>query len=297
MKKVLVFGSSGLVGSKFIELFDGVLALEAPKAEAVDILEKDQILKAVEDFNPDSIINFAAYTDVEEAENQKDDKNGIAFKINAVGAKNVAEVCKEADKHLIHISTQYVFDGEKMDVPYNEEDKPNPINWYGQTKYLGEQGVDEVDCKSAVVRISMPYASYFKLKLDIARFFLEQLRLGNKVSAIEDQQISPTLTNNIANALKTILDKESSGIYHVSCTDPTTPLDFVKTTAETFHLDYSLIQSVTLDEYNQSKQAKLLRNSSLNTAKFEREFGEGILHTVEEDLIIFKKEIDEGVKN
>ena len=296
MKKILVFGGSGLVGSKFIELFDGVYEIEAPKAQAVDILNKDQVSKVIDDFNPDSVINFAAYTNVEEAENQAGDKNGIAFQINAVGAKNVAEVCKVADKHLIHISTEYVFDGTKQDFPYNEDDKPNPINWYGQTKYQGEIEVNNTQGKNVIVRISMPYTAFYGQKKDVARFFLEQLKMGNKISVVKDQQITPTLVSDIAHALKIILDNKALGIYHVSGKDNTTPLDFAKTIVETFKLDYSLVSGVSLDEYNQNKKAKLLRNSSLNPAKFEKEFGDNILHTIEEALVIFKKEIDEGVK-
>ena len=296
MKKILVFGGSGLVGSKFIGLFDRVYEIEAPKAQAVDILNKDQVSKVIDDFNPDSVINFAAYTNVEEAENQTGDKNGIAFQINAVGAKNVAEVCKVADKHLIHISTEYVFDGTKQDFPYNEDDKPNPINWYGQTKYQGEIEVNNTQGKNVIVRISMPYTAFYGQKKDVARFFLEQLKMGNKISVVKDQQITPTLVSDIAHALKIILDNKALGIYHVSGKDNTTPLDFAKTIVETFKLDYSLVSGVSLDEYNQNKKAKLLRNSSLNPAKFEKEFGDNILHTIEEALVIFKKEIDEGVK-
>lgn len=291
MTKVLLFGGSGLVGSTFIEIFDDILEIEAPKAEIVDILNKDQISKTVEDFNPDSVINFAAYTNVEEAESQKDNKEGMCFQINVLGAKNVAEVCKSANKHLVYISTDYVFDGTKIDVPYNEEDKQNPINWYGQTKYFGEQAVLEAGGKNVIVRISMPYAPFYEVKLDVARFFLEQLKNGKSVKGIDDQQITPTLVLDIAYALKILIDAKSDGIYHVSSTDITTPLDFIKTIAETFHLDYSLIQSMKLDEYNENKKAKLLRNSSLNPAKFEKKFGEGILHTIEEGLQIFKNQI------
>lgn len=291
MNKILAFGGSGLVGSKFIEIFDDILEIEAPKVEAVDILNKDQVSKTVEDFNPDSVVNFAAYTNVEEAESQKNDKSGIAYQINIVGAKNVAEVCQRTGKHLVHISTDYVFDGTKQDFPYNEEDKPNPINWYGQTKYFGEQAVLETGGKNVIVRISMPYSYFYDAKSDVARFFLEQLKNGKSVKGIDDQQITPTLVSDIAYALKTLIDHKSEGIYHVSSTDTTTPLDFVKTIAETFHLDYSLIQAMKLDEYNKQKKAKLLRNSSLNPAKFEKEFGEGILHTIEEGLQIFRNQI------
>src|SRR3990167_4808361 len=153
MKKLLIFGGSGLVGSKFIESHNQNFEINAPVTKEVDILNKDQILKALEDFNPDSVINFAAYTNVDQAEEQTEDKEGICFQINAMGAKNVADACRALDKHLLHISTEYVFDGTKAESPYVEEDKPSPINWYGHTKYFGEQFVLGSGCKCAIVRI------------------------------------------------------------------------------------------------------------------------------------------------
>ncbi len=292
MKKVLVFGGSGLVGSKFIDLYKTIFEISAPDVSEVDILNKDQIAKVVEKFDPDSIVNFAAYTQVEEAEIQKDNQNGICYQVNALGAKNIAGVSKNFDTHLVHISTEYVFDGTKENSPYTEEDKPNPINWYGQTKLKGEQFVLDNGSKAVVMRISMPFSSHYELKKDIARFFLEQLKKGSQIKAIEDQRVTPTLVNDIANALKVLMENQSTGIYHVSSRDSVSPLEFAKTIAETFHLNYSLINSINFDEFNKNKKAKLLKYSWLNPTKFEKEFGDDILHSVEEGLVIFKKEID-----
>ncbi len=295
--KILIFGGSGLVGSKFVDLNKQIFEIKAPIVSEVDILNKDQISKIIENFDPDSIVNFAAFTNVEEAENQTEDKNGICYQINALGAKNVAEVAKSFDKHLVHISTEYVFDGQKENSPYTEEDTPSPINWYGQTKLFGEKFVLAANTKTVIMRISMPFSSHYELKKDVARFFLEQLRMKNPIKAIEDQRITPTLVNDIADALKIFLQNKSLGLYHVSSRDSVSPLEFVKTIANTFHLDFSLISSLKLDEYGKNKKAKLLRYSWLNPAKFEREFGDDILHTVEEGLVIFKQEIDGKAEN
>jgi len=297
MKKVLVFGGSGLVGSRFVKLNAGQFDISAPQSQEVDILNKDQILKFTQKSNPDTIINFAAYTRVEYAESQKGDRNGRCFLINAIGAKNVAEVCKEFNKKLIHISTEYVFDGTKSGSPYTEEDKPNPINWYGATKLFGEEFVLESGCNATIIRISMPFSPFYELKKDVARFFLEQLKNKNQITAVENQRITPTYANYIADALKTLIESGSLGTYHVSSTDSVTPLKFAKIIAEVFKLDYSFISGISLDEYNKGKKAKLLKFSWLNPAKFEQEFGEGILHTVEEGLVLFKKEIDEQTRN
>lgn len=292
MKKILVFGGAGLVGSKFIQLNSLDFEIKSPSANEVDILNKLQLSKVIEDFNPDSIINFAAYTNVEEGESQKDDKEGICYQVNAVGAKNVAEAALKFDKHLIHISTEYVFDGTKGETPYTEEDNPNPINWYGQTKLFGENFVLESAGRVTVIRISMPFSAHFELKKDVARFFLEQLKMGKEVKAVKDQRITPTLVNDIANALKVLVENQSIGIYHVSSKDFMSPLEFAKIIAETFSLDYSLIRPMSLEEYNRAKKAKLLQYSWLNPAKFNTKFGSDILHNVKEGLAIFKQEVD-----
>lgn len=292
--KILVFGGGGLVGSRFIELNKLNMEIKAPGAEQVDILNKDQILQIIESFNPDSVINFAAYTNVQEAENQKDEREGICYQINAIGAKNVAEACKLFDKHLVFISTEYVFDGTKEISPYVEDDKPNPVNWYGATKLFGEEYVFGSGCISTIVRISMPFRAKYEIKKDIARFFLEQLKLGNSLKGVDDQNITPTLVDDIVQGLKTILQNKSEGIYHISSKDSVTPLEFAKTIARLFGLSYALIDSITLDEFNKDKKAKFVKYSWLNPQKFEKEFGDDILHTVEEALVIFKQQIDQA---
>ena len=288
MKRVLVFGGSGLVGSKFIQMHSSAFEIKAPFAMEIDILKKDQLLKIVQNFEPDVVINFAAYTQVENAEAQKDDKSGICYQINVVGARNVAEVCKEFSKKLVHISTEYVFDGTKTVSPYTEEDKPNPINWYGQTKYFGEQFVLESGCFATIVRICMPFSPFYEPKKDIARFFLDQLRSGNEITAVEDQRITPTLVTDIACALAELVKAKKEGIYHACSTSNIIPYEFAKLIAQKFNLDVSLVKPVSFDEYNKNKQAKLLKNSWLDSTKFVTEFGAGILHTVAENVLSFK---------
>lgn len=292
MKKVLVFGGSGLVGSKFIDLNNSNFEIQSPVVEEIDILNKDQISQVTEKFNPDTIINFAAYTNVEGAQVQNGDKNGICYQINSIGAKNVAQVAKDLNSHLIHISTEYVFDGTKKDSPYIESDKPNPINWYGATKLSGEENVAGVGGKSLIVRISMPYSPYYGFKKDIARFFLEELKNSKEVKAVEDQWITPTLVLDIADALKIFVESNTIGLYHVSCKDSITPLEFAENIAKIFGLEQKLISSVKFDEYNKKKTAKLLKYSWLNPLKFESEFGAQTLHNFPDSLHIFKQMVD-----
>ncbi|OGE37402.1 hypothetical protein A3B45_03390 [Candidatus Daviesbacteria bacterium RIFCSPLOWO2_01_FULL_39_12] len=290
--KILAFGGNGLVGSRFINLHNQHLDIRSPNTDQVDILGKSETEDVVKSFQPDVVINFAAYTDVQEAEEQKGDQGGSCYQINVIGAKNVAEVCKEVGTYLIQISTDYVFDGQKEDAPYEEEDQPDPKNWYGQTKFWGEQEVLQSGCNFTLVRISMPFSAHHELKKDIARFFLEQLKNGHQIHAITDEKVTPVLVDDVANALHELIKKKSGGIYHVVSTSWTTPFEFANLIAKAFDLDQSLIKPISLDQYNQNKKAKILRYSWLDPTKFTSELGENILHTVEESVNLFKKQVD-----
>lgn len=292
-KRVLVFGGSGLVGSRFVEIYDSQFQIKAPNIDELDILDKDQIISVLEDFKPDTAINFAAYTDVQGAEEQKGDKSGICYQVNAEGARNIAKACKKGGVYLIHISTDYVFGGDKSESPYKEDDNPIPKNWYGQTKYFGEQEVLNSGCQFTIVRIAMPFSSRYEPKKDIARFFLGELKSNLEIKAITDAKVTPVFVDLVANALFAIIKKRASGIYHIVSTNWTTPFNFAKILAKEFTLSKSLIKPISLDEYNKTKKAPLLRFSWLDPSKFISEFGEGILHTVEESVEMFKKEIDE----
>lgn len=295
--RVLIFGGSGLVGSQFIEINKDRVNIHSPDISETDILNKNEVLKAAADFKADFIINFAAFTDVQEAQQQKDDEGGSCYQVNVTGAKNIAQVCKEFDIRLIHISTDYVFDGNKPAAAYKEEDSPNPLNWYGKTKYLAEKVVQDSGCTFVIVRISMPFSSHYDLKVDVARFFLGQLRKNLEIKAITDQKVTPVFVDDVANALYEIIKKDVSGIYHVVSTGWMSPFEFSQLIAQAFNLDEELIKPITLDEYNQDKKAKLLRYSWLDCSKFVGEFGNDILHSVKESINLFKKKIDLKTNN
>lgn len=290
-KQLVIFGGSGLVGSRFIELNKNNFQIISPSANEVDILDKDQVQKSLEKSDCDVVINFAAFTDVEGAENQKDDLDGICYRVNVLGPKNIAEVCKSLNKHLIQISTDYVFDGTKETAPYTEEDKPNPVNWYGKTKYLGEQSITDCSCPVTIVRICMPFSAFYELKKDIARFFLGQLKNGLEINAITDQRVTPTYVDDIAHALGILSERKPGGIYHVCSKSNTTTFGFAEMIAEAFELNKSLVKKISLEDFSKGKKAKLLKNSWLDSTKFRKEFGEEILHTIEEGVNLFKQNI------
>lgn len=291
-QKIVIFGGHGLVGTRFRELVGDSLDMVAPTIDDLDILDVPKLKKFLDENPSEIILNFAAFTNVAAAEGEKENLEGLVYKLNALAVKQFAQICQDLDRHFVQISTEYVFDGTKEDSSYTEEDDPHPINWYGKTKYLGEKFLQESGCHYSIVRISMPFSAKFADKGDIARFYLQQLEAGQEVKAIIDAKNTPVLVDDIANGLKAVIDRKFPGIIHVTSKDSITPFDFATLLAEEFGLDKNLIKPVSFEEFGKERKAPLLKNSWLSSQKFRREFGEGILHTVEENVKIFKQQID-----
>lgn len=286
-QKVIVLGGSGLVGCKFIELNKDYFDLDAPDEHQVDLLNQDVVKKYLNLSPAGVVVNFAAYTNVDEAEKQKDQKNGLVYQLNTEAVKNLASLCADGRKYLIQISTDYVFDGTKEDNPYREEDIPHPTNWYGMTKYLGEQVALATNPNTTIVRIEMPFSSHYDLKRDIGRFFLDQLKNGREIDAVSDQKVTPVLVDDVALTLRRMIDQPKKGIFHAVSTTWTTPFEMAVMIAEEFFLDKSLIKPVKLSDYNQTRPVKRPQNLWLDTHKFENTFGKDVLHTLKESIAIF----------
>lgn len=287
--KLLILGGSGLVGSRFLELAKDYNTV-APTHEELDLLDFKQLETYLAETDADIVINFAAVTNVDTAEEEKDNEDGMVYKLNVSLPKVLAQNCLSLNKYLIHISTDYIFDGTKQ-TPYIEEDLPNPVNWYGTTKMLGEEAVKEISPGFLIVRPEMPYSSHFDKKLDIARIFLKMLKEGKEINGVSDQKITPTYVDTLVRGLFRLIEVKASGIYHLASTGFTTPYDFAVMIAEKFGLNKDLVKAVPFSEYNQTRIAKRPQNSFLDVSKFEIEFGKGILKTVSESLDEFRNPI------
>ncbi|MBI2596181.1 NAD(P)-dependent oxidoreductase [Candidatus Daviesbacteria bacterium] len=295
-KKILIFGENGLVGSRFSETHNSTFEIIAPTMEEVNILDEAQIKQSVEENNPDIIINFAAYTNVDEAEKEKGDKNGLIYKLNSLAPKTLAEICKKNNRFLVHFSTSYVFDGTQKDRPYKEDDPKNPLGWYAKTKHFADEFIGSSGCDFLIIRIEMPYRSHYPQKKDLARFFLEQLHMGKEVVAVKNQKITPGFIDDIAHALAKIIIGKTKGIFHLGSTDFTTPYDFARQIAQEFNLDKKLIKECSFAEYHKTRIAPRSQYSWLDINKFVSQFGDGILHTNADNIKTFKKQIDTFLK-
>ena len=224
MSKVLVTGANGQLGQCLQKIAPRYKNLEFTfkNSKDLDITDALSIKKTLELVDFDYCINCAAYTNVEQAEKTPD----IAFKVNSESVKNLAFACKKRKVGLIHISTDYVFDGEKKD-PYTINDLPNPINEYGKSKLLGEKYIQDIMVDYVIIRTSWLYSEFGK---NFYTSILKQAKAGDNLAVTDEQIGCPTNANNLATYILNILaiNLEFNGIQHFTDGVIMTWYDFTK---------------------------------------------------------------------
>ena len=224
MEKILVTGADGQLGKSIQELSASYSKLKFvfknPKQLDITDSESVNFIFKKEDFS--FCINCAAYTNVEQAEKTPE----IAYKINAEAVKNLALACKKNNIFLIHISTDYVFDGEK-ETPYTIHDKPNPINEYGKSKLLGEQYIQNSTNQYLIVRTSWLYSKYGN---NFYKTILKKSKTEKIIRVTDQQKGCPTDAKNLAEFVieKIQLGKKENGIEHFTDGEAMTWYDFAK---------------------------------------------------------------------
>lgn len=227
MKKVIVLGSNGQLGRTLQDFTDSeTIKFSFLSKIELDITDKTRLKAVFNHINYDYCINCAAYTNVESAENNIKD----AFAINADGAKNIAEVCDSHHVKLIHISTDYVFDGNKG-KPYTTTDKTNPINQYGKSKLKGELYIQEQLNEYYIIRTSWLYSLYGK---NFLKTIISKIENDEVLRITTDEEGTPTSCTDLAEFILHIIETESipPGIYNFSANGSTTWFGFAKEIVE-----------------------------------------------------------------
>lgn len=204
--KILLLGAKGQLGWALQHLW-GTSDVTAWHIEDLDITRLDQVRKGISRVQPHMVVNAAAYTRVDDAETDID----AAFRVNALGPRNLALATAENGVPLLHVSTDYVFDG-KATRPYHEFDRPNPLSVYGHSKLAGEEAVRVVNPKHFIVRTAWLYHTLGK------NFPVTMCGLGRKgdVRVVNDQFGSPTYAPHLAQAINGLLDTKAYGTYHLA---------------------------------------------------------------------------------
>jgi len=261
MKKVFLIGADGMLGGELKERLEQKYEVVGTTIETLDICDKNAVIAKAKEINPYFIINCAAYTNVDGCEVNYD----LANKVNGEALENIAEAAKETDSTLIHISTDYVFDGKlEVDSAYTEDMEPNPVSAYGRTKLLGEQNAAKAE-KYYILRTAWLYG------LGGKNFVKTMLRVSTnpEVSVVDDQHGSPTCTTTLCEIVETIMEKEPEyGIYHSTNEGFTTWCGFTRKIYELAGIETPVI-ALTSEEYKTAHPESTDRptNSKLSKEK------------------------------
>ncbi len=204
---ILVTGARGMLGTDLCEVLSGRgLPFIAADIEELDLSDQTAVSRFVEGHRPHAVINCAAYTAVDRAESEPE----IAFGVNRDGARNLAEAVRSTGGDLVHVSTDYVFDGTKAG-PYTEEDATNPLGVYGKSKLAGEEAVREACPSHCIIRTAWLYGIHGK---SFPRTMLELRQAGRPLRVVADQIGSPTYTSHLAVILVEAAERRIRGTYH-----------------------------------------------------------------------------------
>jgi len=296
MKRVLVTGHAGFVGSRFLALagqdYDIIRAGRSNSDVFIDLTDNNSIAAAISRAQPDVVINFAAISSIDECEKEAGNLSGYVYKTNVLGPKYLALACKQNGARMIQISTDFVFSGKKETAPYEEIDSPDPINWYGRTKYAAELEVIKELPGACVARIKHPFAANFPKKKDLIRTIIQTLKSGQEFIGIADNKMNPTFCDDIAVAIKKLISANSSGIYHLAGASWHSAYEIGLLVAGVFGLDKSKVIRTTLDEFSaMSKWTPRAKYSWVSIKKFTNEFGE-TFHDLPSSLKIMKKQME-----
>ena len=281
--RVLVTGANGLLGQALVrrlcrEREYDVLATardDAPRFELescgyapLDVTQPAEITQIFEDFTPNVVVNCAAMSDVAEC----DEHRSEAWATNARAVKTLAKRCREHRARLVQVSSDFVFNGKRG--PYDEEARPDPVNYYGRTKLAGENAVREAGRSNwAIARTVLLYGTGQDLtRSNIVLWIVDQLSDGDPLHIVDDQYRTPTHVEDLADGIERLIRQDETGIYHLSGPDLVSIYELACTVAEVFGLDASLIEPVSSDFFEDDVERPPRTGFVLDKAKADLDY-------------------------
>lgn len=291
--RIMIIGSNGMLGQRLtsyfmfkrdVELFCASFEDESYFSEVnyskLDISSPREVKSLINNFCPDVIINGAAYTNVDGCESEKE----LSWKVNVTGIENLVKYVKGCKAQLIHISSDYIFDG--TEGPYNETDLPNPISYYGKTKLAGENAIVSSNIDYTIIRTNVLYGPTQFGRPDFVKWVFTSLQNNKKIRIVNDQINNPTYIEDIVSAIVKIVETKKKGIYNIGGSELLSRLEFTHKIADYFKLDKSLITEIITAELNQPAPRPL--KSGLVNLKAETELGYKP-HRIDETLFLMKR--------
>ncbi len=263
-KRILITGSNGLLGQKLVDLLVQQPAVEliatargenrlpyshGYEYRSMDITSREQVLEVITAVKPDVVIHTAAMTNVDQCEFEKD----ACWQQNVLAVHYIIDACKATGAFLCHVSTDFVFDGTSG--PYSETDEPNPVSFYGWSKYAAEKAVIHSGLKWGIARTMLVYGiAHDMSRSNIILWVKKSLEEGKNIKVVTDQWRSPTLAEDLAMGCFLIADQEAEGIFNISGKGVLTPYEMAIQTADYFGLDKSLIAQADSSTFTQPAQ-------------------------------------------
>lgn len=259
MKKILVIGSNGLLGQSLVKRFNSGFDVYGCSIEhenytnfllgenyfKLDITSRTDVKNFFLSIQPDVVINAAAYTNVDKCEEDRD----TCWAVNARSLENIVEACKVFLPILVHISTDYIFDGKN--APYKENDIPNPHGFYGKSKLAAEKVVKESILEYIIIRTQILYGAGENVKNNFVLWVLDKLKNNQKIHVVNDQIGNPTYVDDVSETIYKLLGLNEYGIFHISGSEECNRYEFAKKIADVFDLEGSLIDETTTSELKQ----------------------------------------------
>ena len=239
--KILITGSNGMLGYDLNRVLKDSHDLILTTSKTLDITNKKQVDEAISANKPDLVINAAAYTDVDGCEENQD----TAFKVNGEGVRNLAEACRVNDSCLVHISTDYVFNGENT-RPWVEDDEIGPVSVYGKSKLQAEEAIQETLERYFIIRTAWLYGINGK---NFPKTMLELAKDHDEITVVYDEVGCPTYTLDLARAISELIESQYYGIYHITNSGSCSWCEFSRYIFEAADVDVNVIP-VTASEFN-----------------------------------------------
>jgi len=295
--KILITGANGLLGYKLVQLLSlqpavTTIATARKKINGLpanvqffelDVTDRDQTLSVLSLTQPEVVIHTAAMTQVDQCETERE----LCWKANVTGVENLVEACEKNNTHLIHVSTDFIFDGSHG--PLDETAIPKPVNFYGESKLAGEQVIQKSKINWAILRTVLVFGVTPDLsRSNIVLWVKKSLEEGKSINVVNDQWRTPTLAEDLAMGCYLAASKKATGIYHISGEEMMTPYDIANQTAEFFKLDKSLIKPADSSTFRQPAMRPPKTGFIITKAK--RELGYQP-HTFKEGLALLSSQL------
>lgn len=295
--RILVTGSNGLLGQKLTNLLQTIpdvdliatgrsasaIPITRGKFTLLDVTDRSKVMEVVEAEKPDAVIHTAAMTMVDACHSSREE----CWAANVDAVKNIINACTVSGAHLVHVSTDFVFDGTHG--PLDESAEPSPVNYYGESKLAAEKLVQASSIRWAIIRTVLVYGVTRDMsRSNIVLWVKQSLEQGREIKVVNDQYRTPTLAEDLAMGCYLAVAKKATGIYHISGAEMMTPYELALRTAAHFKLDQSLIKPVDSASLNQpaKRPAKtgFIISKAVNQLGFSpRSFEEGLC-IVEEQI-------------